>query len=199
MGACDIAEACNGATNACPADGFVAAGTTCRASAGVCDVAETCTGSAPACPVDSFAAAGTVCVAASCSGTTYSYDDTCNGSGTCVDGGTQSCPGGCGGGTCLACNPGDEQSCTYIFNGGPICPPLCVTQGPGQSLTHHNTDCDPEVTSCETGSEMSSEMSDCDSDTMSCATNLFGILCIGRQICDVSGMSWGPCSECPMP
>jgi cysteine-rich repeat protein len=61
---CDAAESCDGASPACPADGFVAAGTTCRAAADVCDAAESCDGAGPACPADGFVAAGTTCRAA---------------------------------------------------------------------------------------------------------------------------------------
>jgi hypothetical protein len=63
-GLCDAKEACDGASTACPPDGFAAAGTECRPAAGVCDVAETCTGSSAACPPDGFVAAGTECRAA---------------------------------------------------------------------------------------------------------------------------------------
>jgi len=63
-GACDVAETCNGASTACPADAKVAAGTTCRASSGICDVAETCDGAAVDCPADGVATAGTTCRAA---------------------------------------------------------------------------------------------------------------------------------------
>lgn len=92
--ACDVAETCDGASTACPADGFATAGvpcpddglvcttdacdgagtcahpaghagTVCRAAAGVCDTAETCTGTSTLCPADGFVGAGTVCRAAS--------------------------------------------------------------------------------------------------------------------------------------
>ena len=66
-GVCDVAESCTGSRAACPADGFVPAGTVCRASAGVCDVAESCTGCAAACPADGFASTSVVCSPASCS------------------------------------------------------------------------------------------------------------------------------------
>ena len=77
---CDLAEACDGSSPACPADGFAAAGTVCRGAAGPCDVAETCSGGAPSCPSDAQAPAGTICraaagpcdVAESCSGTSAS-------------------------------------------------------------------------------------------------------------------------------
>ena len=58
-GSCDVAETCNGVSGICPADGFVSAGTQCRASAGACDTAEQCTGGGALCPGDSFVAAGT--------------------------------------------------------------------------------------------------------------------------------------------
>jgi hypothetical protein len=51
-GACDVAETCDGAGDACPPDAFAGAGVECRAAAGDCDVVERCTGSSPACPAD---------------------------------------------------------------------------------------------------------------------------------------------------
>jgi len=87
---CDIAEACDGKTAACPADGFAAAGTACapdalvcsrdecngagacthpagnagtvcRAAVGECDVPETCTGANRNCPSDKLAVSGFIC------------------------------------------------------------------------------------------------------------------------------------------
>src|SRR5439155_19044907 len=52
--ACDVAESCNGVSDTCPADGFVVAGTVCRAAASQCDMAETYTGTSAACPSDGF-------------------------------------------------------------------------------------------------------------------------------------------------
>ena len=49
---CDVPESCDGASLACPADMFLAGGSTCRASGGICDTAEICTGSSPVCPAD---------------------------------------------------------------------------------------------------------------------------------------------------
>jgi len=51
-GVCDGAEVCDGASGACPADGFVSPGTECRPAADDCDLAESCTGSDAACPAD---------------------------------------------------------------------------------------------------------------------------------------------------
>lgn len=60
-GECDVAEACDGVSSLCPADGFAGATTICRSSAGDCDVAEACSGSGPACPTDEVAADGAAC------------------------------------------------------------------------------------------------------------------------------------------
>src|SRR6185369_6026490 len=50
-------NACNEDLDNC----FVAAGTTCRASAGVCDVREVCTGSTASCPTDAFLSTANAC------------------------------------------------------------------------------------------------------------------------------------------
>ena len=54
-GVCDVAETCDGARGACPADAKSTA--VCRRPAGVCDVAESCDGVNDTCPADAFAAA----------------------------------------------------------------------------------------------------------------------------------------------
>jgi hypothetical protein len=51
-GACDVAESCDGVSDACPADQFLGVGVECRAAAGSCDVVEVCTGSSASCPAD---------------------------------------------------------------------------------------------------------------------------------------------------
>jgi hypothetical protein len=113
-GVCDVAEACDGATPACPADGFASATTECRASSDVCDLAEQCTGSVASCPADALAPPTTVCrvsagicdIAESCSGADPACpadgveptNTICRGSsGACdpaelCDGATTSCP-----------------------------------------------------------------------------------------------------------
>jgi hypothetical protein len=59
---CDpAAPAGTGACCNATCDGFLTAGTECRAAAGECDVAETCGGDSGACPEDALATAGTEC------------------------------------------------------------------------------------------------------------------------------------------
>lgn len=52
VGACDVAEACDGRSAQCPADAFVRTSTVCRPAGGPCDVAEFCDGTGPECPFD---------------------------------------------------------------------------------------------------------------------------------------------------
>lgn len=61
VGACDIAETCDGLLESCPADGFSPAGDECRTSRGSCDPAERCTGTTPECPADASVSDGTAC------------------------------------------------------------------------------------------------------------------------------------------
>jgi hypothetical protein len=60
-GECDVAEACDGESAACPADVLVPAGTLCRPGAGECDPTETCDGAAGTCPADFVAPDETAC------------------------------------------------------------------------------------------------------------------------------------------
>ncbi|MDC3962843.1 hypothetical protein KEG38_54010, partial [Polyangium jinanense] len=101
-GAANDCQACSKAAGA-TVDGTcapLAAGTSCRASAGVCDVAESCDGVAKDCPMDAKIATGTECHASS---------GECDVAETC-DGATNDCPADaiaadgtvCSGGTCSA-------------------------------------------------------------------------------------------------
>jgi hypothetical protein len=88
-GHCDPVPAGTDPADECPTD----AASTCQRT-GLCSGARSC----------ALHAAGTVCAAASCAGATLvNLPDSCNGSGVCVDAGTQSCfPYACDGatGTC---------------------------------------------------------------------------------------------------
>ena len=108
-GVCDLAETCNGTSDACPADAKKAAGTTCRAAAGVCDVAETCDGTASGCPADALAPAGTVCrpSAGACD-----LAETCTGSSAACPADTGA-PDADGDGVCDA-----QDNCDAVPNAG---------------------------------------------------------------------------------
>lgn len=96
----------------------MAAGTTCRASAGACDVAETCDGSSAACPANARQPAGSVCRAQA-----YVCDkpETCDGSSDIcpTDGLFQTSDHQ----LCRAQNPMNDCSSDSFCNGaGPGCP-----------------------------------------------------------------------------
>ena len=77
-GDCDLPAACDGASAACPANGFKSSDTVCRASAGPCDAPESCTGASAFCPADAKAPVTTVCREASGA---CELAATCDGSG----------------------------------------------------------------------------------------------------------------------
>lgn len=122
IGECDPQETCDGSSTACPANGFLPAGTACtddgvicttdkcnasgacahvagnkgvecKAASGVCDLAETCDGVSVACPANVTKPDGTSCANA----------NVCDGSEVCK-GGT------CTAGTPLSCD--DKNDCT---------------------------------------------------------------------------------------
>jgi hypothetical protein len=141
-GLCDLSENCNG-LGACPADGFVAAATICRAAApGACDVAESCTGSSATCPTDAVTGAGVTCSATTCSSGSISTH-TCDGAATPCGSTPTTCPGNfvcasatacksacaadadCNGATLYCVNPGASGTCN-------------AKQGPGATCTTDN-------------------------------------------------------------
>jgi hypothetical protein len=116
---CDVAEACSGSSGSCPADGFVAAGTACRAGSGdACDPTETCTGSDAGCPADVVLPGGSVCRPGS--------GDACDPDEVCSGNAGEGCPADvvtAGGTTCRAgsgdlCDP--DEACSG--DPGEACP-----------------------------------------------------------------------------
>ena len=121
-GACDVAEVCSGTSGTCPADGFAAAGTSCRPATGACDVAAVCTGASSSCPANGFAPAGTPCrpatgdcdLAEACTGGSANCppdESQPNGTG-CNDGlnctTADACQNGACRGTAVTCGGGDQ-------------------------------------------------------------------------------------------
>jgi hypothetical protein len=87
-GACDVAEACTGASGSCPPDLVAAPGVVCRDAVGSCDVAEECDGSGGSCPPNAIAPDGTycdeLCGEESCSGGVCRGGRTCSGGNVCI-------------------------------------------------------------------------------------------------------------------
>ncbi|MFH1436934.1 MAG: RCC1 repeat-containing protein [Pseudomonadota bacterium] len=77
-GECDVAEACDGETEVCPIDVYVAETGLCRESIGECDIEERCTGTGPLCPDDGFVVEGTPCDLDD-----YCTDHACDATGHC--------------------------------------------------------------------------------------------------------------------
>jgi hypothetical protein len=132
-------ETCSGSSSSCPADGFVGAGTECRAAADVCDVAEACTGSAALCPADNLRStsfecrvvAGVCDVAEFCTGLTVSCpSDAFATSGTvcrtasCASG-TETLEGTCTG-AAASCPAPVTASCDPYICGPTACLDTCL-------------------------------------------------------------------------
>jgi len=110
---CPTCEVCNGSGACIPAsDGTDPVNDCATQPVSTCGQDGFCNG-ASACRLY---ASGTVCNAASCGGLTHYPDDTCDGSGTCVDGGSTNCDDG---NVCTddACNPG--TGCSNTNNSAP--------------------------------------------------------------------------------
>lgn len=60
-GVCDVAEACDGTSAACPRDDVAPTSVVCRMPAGGCDRPENCDGAERGCPADDFFAVGVPC------------------------------------------------------------------------------------------------------------------------------------------
>jgi cysteine-rich repeat protein len=79
-GACDAEERCDGVANDCPADAKGPATRVCRSAAGPCDVRDTCDGVSDTCPPDVVEPAGFGCPDDS----NVCTNDICDGAGTCI-------------------------------------------------------------------------------------------------------------------
>ena len=158
-GVCDVAEACDGTSTACPSDAKVASSTTCRAAVQPCDVPESCDGENNACPADEKLAAGTLCRAA---------DGPCDVADHC-DGVSAACTADAkvaSGTTCRAsaggCDP--AESCNGVSN-----------QCPADTLLASGTVCRASTGSCDPAEV-------CDGASAACPTDVSGGSC-GTPVC----------------
>lgn len=194
VGACDVAEMCDGTTTACPADGF-AVGMTCRPATGECDVAEQC-GAAPNCPTDLFVGAGTACASGFC-----------DGFGGCMSGCTPGAP--CSTGN--ACERGQVACAPFRCVGiGPVAAGTecraamgncdVAEQCNGSSITcpmdvfDASTECRASVGDCDVAETCSGASPTCPPDALrppsfECRPSAGG--------CDVAEMCTGSTATCP--
>ena len=207
-GACDVVEFCDGTATACPLDGFQVVGTSCgttpnvcefedtcdgagacadngvmssttecRASAGDCDVAEFCDGTTPLCPSNAFQGSGIGC------GPTpdvCEFQDTCDGSGTCVDNGV-------------------KPIATVCRAAGDDCDPAEVCDGLGTACPSDVIQ--PSGTFCGPAPDLCEEQDTCDTAGM-CVDN--GVKSVGTVCrtfagaCDVVEFCDGTATACPL-
>jgi alpha-tubulin suppressor-like RCC1 family protein len=109
-GECDAAEECDGVNRQCPPDELSPATEVCRESLdpeGTCDPAEYCTGDSPECPEDVVEPEGRACN----DDDECTYDDHCDGLGSCV--GTN----GLSGVAYLSAAGKGAHTCSVIFSG----------------------------------------------------------------------------------
>lgn len=209
--ACDVAETCDGASTACPPNGFAPIDTVCAPASGVCDVDDTCNGSgvcivtvmgggvtchpstgpcdpeelcdgsSPSCAPDLLFVSGTVCNPAS--GAICDVSDTC-------DGVTASCAArfAMAGTTCASASPPCDlgASCT---GASATCP--ANTPAPSTTLCRASLAGGCDVAEFCSGSSLT-----CGADVVAGA----GVVCrpdsgLG---CDVAESCTGTSNACPV-
>jgi hypothetical protein len=167
----------NGQPTSCCTVGcvLVAAGTTCRPSAGICDVAETCTGTSGACPANGFVPAGTTCRA---SAGACDLAETCTGSSaTCPPDLKSTAP--CRGlaGTCDV-----VETCDGVSN-----------DCPADQVASSTTPCRPAAGVCDVAELCDGVSVHCPADLKSTA------LCrAAAGVCDVAESCDGVSDDCPV-
>jgi len=178
-GFCDPVPAGQDPADECPTDPVANCGRT-----GACSGARAC----------QLYSAGTVCTAASCTDSSHSAPaDPCNGSGTCVDVGTQSCaPYLCNGATGLcrvSCTSSSDCIPGTFCNGSAQCVPLvadggaCASSGQCQSGACCSNVCRNLLT----------DSNNCGSCGLAC-TNAHGTTsCLGATCAPSCSSQWGDC------
>jgi len=208
---CDAGDSNGDASGCCSsACAFVAAGTTCRESAGDCDVAEACSGTAAACPADGFVVAGTTCresagdcdVAEACSGTAAacpsdgyaSTGTTCRPSaGPCdaaesCDGASTTCPS-----DALASAGTTCRAATGACDAAESCDGASTTC-PADAFASAGTTCRPSAGTCDVAETCGGTSAACPADVVAPQ----GAVCrASAGVCDQAEACNGTSGECP--
>ena len=189
----------------------VAAGRTCRGSAGVCDAAETCNGTSTACPADGFLAAGSTCrgstgtcdVAEACDGTSAACPadvkaapgTTCRASGglcdvaEVCDGASSACPADAKSPAGTTCNPS-----AGLCDVAELCDGAS-SACPADARRPAGTTCRPSVDSCDVAEVCDGSATACPSDGFVAA----GTACGSAGTCQDRGVCSGTSPTCPGP
>lgn len=179
LGACDIAEMCDGMSSVCPMDAKVNAGQVCRSAKGLCDEFEFCDGMASDCPPDAKTAAGVFC---------RSPKGLCDEPEAC-DGTSDTCPT-------------DKLTAIGIVcraaNGVCDVPEVCTganAQCPSDGLVASGTECRASLGACDTAETCDGATNDCPSDTKAAA----GTECrTSAGACDSAESCDGATNDCPI-
>lgn len=179
-GPCDLDEACDGSSPACPPNGFRPNTAVCRAAtSGGCDVAENCTGSSAACPVDGYRASGFVCRSAT---------EVCDVQETCP-GSSPSCP--------VDGFRGASFTCRAAVSGGCDVAESCT----GSSAACPGDVFRPSSYACRAASGDCDVAENCPGTGPACPGDGFaamGTTCRGvAGICDVAETCSGTSAACP--
>jgi hypothetical protein len=206
-GVCDVAETCDGASAACPAD--AKSTTECRAAAGVCDAAESCDGVNDDCPADAVAPTGTVCRAG---------NGACDAAETC-DGTDVSCPGdvlAAAGTVCRAtaggcdveetCSGSDPGCPADVFaSGGTVCRASGGVCDVAETCSGSTASCPVDqklTTECRASSGVCDVAESCDGVTDACPADAFvasGTECrAAAGVCDLAETCSGSSGACPV-
>jgi hypothetical protein len=185
---CDTGEACEQGVYACDVpdaeprcvhDGFVKAGTVCRASDAPCDAPETCSGSDAPCPPDAFADGSVVCrkSAGDCDLPEY-----CTGE-------TDACPEDALADVTVVCR---EQAGTcdvseHCSGSSPVCP--------SDQLAEANSVCRASAGPCDAVEVCSGDAAACPADAFATASTLCRA---NAGSCDVAEYCTGASATCPI-
>jgi hypothetical protein len=180
-GKCDIAEVCDGTTNACPNAAIAAAGTTCRPSSGVCDAGEECDGASVTCPIGGFLPPDTVCRPAT-------PDNSCDVAENCT-GYSAQCPPDRykpAGMLCRPAAPGGCDMAESCSGTAPQCPP--------DKFQPAGTLCRPAASSgCDVAESCSGTAPQCPPDKFQPA----GTQCAAPGPCNIAANCTGSTAQCP--
>jgi hypothetical protein len=179
LGTCDVAEVCDGTSDACPPDVFQPTSIVCRAKSGDCDTAENCDGTSANCPLNALVPAATVCRAIA---------DVCDSAEVCT-GESAACPVDvfqAEGTTCRA-SAGSCDVAEVCSGSAPSCP--------GDALQPATTVCRAAAGPCDAAETCPGNAASCPGDTVQPG----GAVCRASQgACDLAETCDGTNVTCPV-
>lgn len=178
VGPCDVAETCDGASDACPPDQVAPSSLVCRARSGDCDVVERCDGVSPQCPPNGLEPEGKVCRARA---------GDCDAVERCT-GVSAACPADVFNSSQSVCRPSagpcdTPESCTGT---NPVCP--------GDGFLSSATTCRSSAGVCDTPESCTGSSAACPVDRFVSATT---VCRSSGGVCDPAENCTGNAAACP--